>query len=351
MADFSDCPSYVQEFLFYMLTIRGRSARTVEAYHGDLRTFLRYIKCVKIDNSNVTDPEIFKACNVQNIPIEVLASLSLSDVYNYLNYVLTSRENSAKTRSRKTSSIRALFKYLTTKTQYLKDNPVKDLEVPAVKKSLPRYLTLEESLELLNGLNVNARSYQRDFCILTLFLNCGMRLSELVGINIGDIRFNKNGKNYVKLLGKGNKERIVYLNNACVEAIQAYEKVRKPTLNEAHKNAFFLSSRGTRITGRRVEQIVESCLSQCDLAGRGFSPHKLRHTAATLMYQHGHVDLLVLKEVLGHADLSTTEIYTHLSSVQKEQAANASPLASVAPKKQPELPKIKSKDKSNAKST
>lgn len=335
MANYQDCPEYLREFLFYLQTIRGRSKRTVDAYYIDLRTFLRYIKCVKIDYCNFEDSEIFDSRNIQDIPIDTIASITLTDVYEYLNYVANDRQNNAKTRSRKTSAIRSLFNYLTIKSNYLKENPVKNLEVPSIKKTVPRYLTLEQSLELLNGLDVNAPTYQRDFCILTLFLNCGMRLSELVGINVGDI---KKDAGTVRLLGKGNKERIVYLNDACKEALTAYEAVRTPSTKDAHKNALFLSSRGTRLSPRRVEQIVEKCLQECGLSGMGYSPHKLRHTAATLMYQHGHVDVLVLKEILGHANLSTTEIYTHLSSLQKEDAAKASPLAKVSPKVKPKVP-------------
>ena len=327
MSQFSDCPDYLQEFLFYLLTIKGRSARTVHAYYIDLRTFLRYIHCLKIDHIDCKDDAFFDSRPIHQIPITIIAALSLGDIYAFLNYTAGERENNAKTRSRKVSSIRAFFHYLTIKANYLKVNPVENLDIPSVKKSVPRYLTLEESLELLTHLETASASYERDFCILTLFLNCGMRLSELVGIHLYDIR-----ENTVRLLGKGNKERIVYLNDACLQAIAAYLPKRAEIKSIKDKDALFITTRGTRITPRRVEQIVELCLEKAGLAGRGYSPHKLRHTAATLMYQHGNVDIRILKEILGHVNLGTTEIYTHLSSRQMENAANSSPLARVLPK-------------------
>ena len=217
----------------------------------------------------------------------------------------------------------------------LKTNPVENLEVPSVRKSMPRYLTLEESLELLTHVDPASPSYERDFCIVTLFLNCGMRLSELVGINLYDIR-----DDTIKLLGKGNKERVIYLNDACRKALDAYLVKRKPAQGVKDRDALFLSSRGTRISPRRVEQIIEECLRNAGLSGQGYSPHKLRHTAATLMYQHGGVDIRVLKEILGHVSLSTTEIYTHVSDRQMEKAAKQSPLSGVAPKKRSKVPKV-----------
>lgn len=332
MADYDDCPKYLQEFLFYMQTIKGRSKKTVDGYYIDLRTFFRYLKCVKMEHIDPANTEQFDSRSITNIPIEVLGALSLGDIYGFLNYTAEDRENSAKTRSRKVSAIRALFQYLTVKSNYLKVNPVENLDVPTTKKTVPRYLTLEECLDLLTGMDPSSATYGRDYCMVTLFLNCGMRLSELVGINLQDIR--REDKT-LRLLGKGNKERIIYLNDACFQALDAHLASRKATSQEKHKNALFLSSRGTRITPRRVEQIMEGCFQQAGLGDRGYSPHKLRHTAATLMYQHGNVDIRVLKEILGHANLGTTEIYTHLSDRQMENAANSSPLARVAPRQNP----------------
>ena len=337
MADYQDCPDYLKEFLFYILTIRGRSKRTVDAYYIDLRTFLRYIKCVKIMKQDPDKQDDFSNIQIKDITIDDIASIVLSDVYAFLSFTANERDNNAKTRSRKVSSIRSFFRYLTVKSNYLKTNPVENLEVPSVKKSMPRYLTLEESLELLT--HIESSNYERDFCIVTLFLNCGMRLSELVGINLYDIR-----ENTIRLLGKGNKERMIYLNDACQNAISAYLAVRVPPNNEKHRDALFLSSRGTRITPRRVEQIIDDCLRQAGLEGQGYSPHKLRHTAATLMYQHGNVDIRVLKEILGHVSLSTTEIYTHVSDTQMENAAKSSPLSNVTPVKKKRTPKVSKSD-------
>lgn len=340
MNDYSNCPSYLSEFLFYMLTIRGRSPRTVDAYYIDLRTFLRYMKCKKLTHTDPNDQDAFRKISILDIPIATISEISLADVYGFLNYTATNRENNAKTRSRKVSSIRSLFQYLTVKSTYLKVNPIENLEVPATKKSMPRYLTLEESLELLVHIDPQSPRYERDYCMVTLFLNCGMRLSELCGINLCDIR-----DDTVKLLGKGNKERVIYINDACHKALDAYIRVRVPTQNEQYKNALFLTSRGTRISPRRVEQVIEACLKRAGLSGQGYSPHKLRHTAATLMYQHGDVDIRVLKEILGHVSLSTTEIYTHVSSRQMESAAQKSPLSGVSPAKRKRVPKI-SKERS-----
>ncbi|MBR5558662.1 MAG: tyrosine recombinase XerC [Oscillospiraceae bacterium] len=319
--DFSDCPQIAQDFLFYMMTIKGRSVRTVEAYHVDLRLYFRYLKCIKVLRSFSDDIESLRC---DDLDPNIILSASLSDAYAYLHYLQQQRDNSAATRSRKVSALKSFYKYLNTKTTLLKENPLKDLEVPSLKKSMPKYLTLEQSIQLLSVVDGPHRA--RDYCIITLLLNCGMRLSELVGINLQDIR-----EDTIKLLGKGNKERIIYINQACKTAIEDYLRVRETPIKEADKHALLLSGRNTRLTGRRVEQIVEENLKKAGLSGMGFSPHKLRHTAATLMYQHGNVDIRVLKELLGHANLGTTEIYTHVSNEQLEKAATASPLSDMKP--------------------
>jgi len=318
---YSDCPKELRDFLFYMLTIRGRSTKTVEAYYIDLRTFFRYI--LSVNDSRFYDV-LFEEIDISHITLDIIESITLSDVYAFLNYAADDRGNTSNTRSRKVSSIRSFYKYLTTTVSVLESNPVKHLEMPSIGKSLPKYLTLEESLDLLA--NVSTKFPERDYCIITLLINCGMRLSELVTISLDDIR-----DNTIRLIGKGNKERIVYLNDSCLFAIEQYLPVRAngSIKKESNGEALFLSRIGTRLTPRRVEQIVEECLRSAGLSGKGYSPHKLRHTAATLMYQHGNVDIRVLKELLGHKNLSTTEIYTHVSSTQLEQAAECSPLSRV----------------------
>jgi site-specific recombinase XerD len=314
-----ECPYYLNEYIFYMKVIKGRSERTIEAYYIDLRLFLRYIKLTKYNLPADADIETI---SIKDLPAEILKQITLNDAIEFLYYTSSERDNHAATRARKASSLKSFFNYLFKNTNLIDKNPVKDLELPSLKKALPKFLTLEESLELLN--NIKSSNPVRDYCIITLFLNCGMRLSELVGLNIKDINLNEKT---MRLLGKGNKERIIYINEACVDALKNYLKSRESSVKDP--NALFLSSRGTRINKRRVQQIVEECLKHANLDGKGISTHKLRHTAATLMYQHGNVDTLVLKEILGHKSIATTEIYTHLSDEKLKKAADSSPLANV----------------------
>ncbi|MFV0498143.1 MAG: tyrosine recombinase XerC [Candidatus Fimivivens sp.] len=315
-APFADCPMPLREFLSYILTIRGLSPRTVDAYYIELRTFLRFLKlyhCNKLNSENFTETAIIDVSN------EMICGISLADIYAYLNFAHTELGNSASARARKVSALSSFYRFLSTKTLYMTDNPIKNLDRPATKRTLPKYLTLDESSNLLEIADLNDNT--RDYCMLTLFLNCGMRLSELVAINHTDIR----DDHTLKLLGKGNKERIIYLNKACLDAISTYledsKKIRRKD------DALFVGQNGRRLSPRRVQQIIGVCLKNAGLAGKGYTPHKLRHTAATLMYQYGHVDVRILKEILGHANLNTTEIYTHVSNQQLEKAADSSPLA------------------------
>lgn len=318
-----NCPKLLRNFLFYMETIRGRSVKTVEAYYTDLHTFFCFMKTYKgFCDSNLSTKDM----DISDIDLEFIKSITLSDVYEYLNYTMSERENNAKTRARKVSSLRSFYKYLTTKANVLEENPIQELEIPALKKSLPKYLSLEQSLELLS--HVDSSSPKRDYCMITLFLNCGIRLSELVGLNLSSVHF---AAKTMTVLGKGNKERLLYLNNACIRSLEEYLKERSQIKSIKDKNALFLSSRGTRITARRVQQIIQRSLEQAGLAGQGFSTHKLRHTAATLLYQQGGVDIRVLQQMLGHVNLGTTEIYTHTSSQQLKEAAESSPLKDVRP--------------------
>ena len=315
---FNDAPKPLKDFLFYMLTIRGRSPKTVEAYYIDIRTFLRYIKYTTEGGGGLTFTEI----TIEDITIEKIRNVTLSDIYGFLNFTFSERGNIDKTRARKISSLRSFFTFLTSKEHLLEENPVKNLESPRVKRALPRHLNLEESLDLIQ--NINSTNTQRDLCIIVFFLNCGMRLAELIGINLEDI-----SENSVRLLGKGSKERVVYLNDACLYALEQYLLVRRHPIKKGEKNALFLSARGKRISRSRVQQIVDDAMRAAGLGDKGYSPHKLRHTAATLMYQHGGVDIRVLKEILGHTNLATTEIYTHVSNQQIEEAAAKSPLSGI----------------------
>lgn len=320
---FQNCPEILRQFLFYMQTIKGRSERTVLGYYIDLRTFFRFI-CLQ--KQLVPSDTPFDDIAIGAVDLAVIQSVTLTDVYEFLHYITAQRDNNPRTRSRKISSIKSFFHYLTNRAHLLEYNPMVDLEVPSVKKALPKYLTLEQSLELLQ--NVDGDYKERDYCILTLFLNCGMRLSELVGINVRDFK-----DNTVRLLGKGNKERIVYLNQACLAAVESYMAYRSShRISPTDQDAFFLNRNGKRLGARRVEQIVDENLKRAGLDRYGFSTHKLRHTAATMMYQYGNVDIKILQEILGHANLGTTEIYTHISNRQMQQAADSNPLASVRAK-------------------
>ena len=254
--------------------------------------------------------------------MQFLESVTLTDAYEYMTWLQRERGNQSAARARKVSSLKGFFKYLTTKKHYLKVNPIDELEAPKKKKALPKYLTLEQSIELLNA--VDGEYQARDYAILTLFLNCGLRVSEMSGLNYTDIR----NDNTLRVLGKGNKERIVYLNSACISAIQDYMKVR-PIDGVKDKKALFISRNHNRMSVKTIQAMVYKYLEKIGLNAHGYSCHKLRHTAATLMYQHGGVDVRVLKEVLGHENLATTEIYTHLSSEQLKHAADHNPLAKV----------------------
>lgn len=315
----AQAPPAIREFLGYLGTIRGKSPKTVEEYYLDLRTFFRY---VKLRRGLVAPGTEFEKIGISDVGLDLIRTIDLTQVFEYMNYLSTERGNSPVTRARKVSSLRSFFRYL-TKAGKLKEDPVQELETPKQKKSLPKYLTLEQSLDLLS--KVEGKTRERDFCILVLFLNCGMRLSELVGLNLTDLH---PGSSTIRITGKGNKERIVYLNEACQDAIRSYLAVR-PKEGLIDRNALFISGQRKRISPKTVQYLVKKYLAQIDLGGPGYSVHKLRHTAATLMYQHGHVDIRVLKDILGHANLGTTEIYTHLSSEQMAKASEANPLSHV----------------------
>lgn len=265
--------------------------------------------------------------SVRDIDLDYIRRIKALDIFEFMNFVADERNNMSSTRQRKSSSLKSFFQYLTVHEKLLSEDPTEQLTPPKAKKALPHFLSLEQSIELLHA--VDGPEAERDRCILTLFLNCGMRLSELVAINIRDVIQNNST---LRIIGKGNKERIVYLNQACMDAIQSYLVVR-PKDGVKDRDALFLSSRKTRISPKTVQFLVKKYLNKIGLSGPGYSVHKLRHTAATLMYRYGDVDIRVLQDILGHANLGTTEIYTHTSSSQMEEAINANPLAHVSEKK------------------
>ncbi|MEE0731290.1 MAG: tyrosine-type recombinase/integrase, partial [Oscillospiraceae bacterium] len=278
----AEMPFIVQQYALYLRNIRGLSAHTVDEYCMDLRTFFRFIKR---DRGLAGDENNLEAISVNDVDLDLIRSITTLDIFEFMNFVADSRNNMSSTRQRKSSSLKSFFKYLTVHEKLLMENPTENLTPPKKKKSLPHFLSLEQSIELLNA--VEGPDKERDYCILVLFLNCGMRLSELVGINISDVLHNNST---IRILGKGNKERIVYLNQACLEAIESYLKVR-PKDGVKDRNALFLSNRKTRISPKTVQFIVKKYLDKIGLSGPGYSVHKLRHTAATLMYRHGHVDI------------------------------------------------------------
>lgn len=318
--DRTQIPLFLSDYLTYLDVIRGKAKRTVTEYYNDICLFLRWLHCVNAQKSAADVGET----DIADLPFSEIEAVTVSVLYDYIRYLRDTRGNTPRSASRRLSAVRSLFKYLTKTKGMLKADPCQNLELPTVKKALPRFLTLEESQRMLHTAEEEKDSPEklRDYCIITLFLNCGFRLAELVGMNVSDVDF---FNRQIRVLGKGSKERIVYLNDACLSAIQDYLAKRENPPEEP--NALFLSRNHRRISRRRVQQIVENHLTAAGLGGRGLSTHKLRHTAATLMYQHGSADMLTLKEILGHQSISTTEIYTHLSSEKRQNAIDSNPLA------------------------
>ncbi|SEK19376.1 Site-specific recombinase XerD [Ruminococcus sp. YRD2003] len=315
----SENPEFLNDYLVHIKVVKMLSERTIQEYYLDTRLFLKYYCNLKNNSSdNIEDVDI------SGMTTADLRQITLSDIYNFIFYTADERHNADKARYRKLSALRSFFKYLTKSTHILSEDPTKDIEVPVPKQALPKFLSLNESLRLLAS--ADSTDSKRDYCILTLFLNCGMRLSELVGIDIRDIDFTEKR---LKVLGKGNKERMVYLNSACMDALNSYLEERTANKKAAAEPALFISNQNKRISKRRVQQIVENSLQEAGLDGKGITTHKLRHTAATLMYQYGDADVLTLKELLGHASVSTTEIYTHLSDDNVRSAVESNPLANV----------------------
>lgn len=318
--DFFRLPQLVQDYLTYVEAIKGHSSLSVIEYASDLRTYFRFmVKHKGLFPADTPDNEI----DLTIVDINFIKTITLNDTYTFLIYCKNERRNNEATRARRVVAIRRFFSYLSENLGLLPANPMKNLDAPKTKKSLPKYLTLDESKKLLSV--ISGKNKERDFAIVTLFLNCGMRLSELVSINYNDIK----SDGTIVITGKGNKERTIYLNQACIEAITAYMKVRPN--DKVKDRALFLSSRYQRINPRTVEMMVNKYIDMAGLGGRGLSVHKLRHTAATLMYQHGNVDVLVLKEILGHENLGTTEIYTHIQSDASKNAVDSNPLANSKP--------------------
>ena len=324
MIDRNNNPEYLNSFLDYSATILNKSPNSIKEYNYDIMSFLRFIKI----HFNMTNETELENIEIKDITMDTIKKITLNDIHAYLAYMTNTFHSKAATRARKASSIRIFFKYLTQKANLLEINPAQNLENPKLDRRLPKYLTLEDSQKLLK-ITANEdenRNAKRDFAIITLFLNCGMRLSELVGINTTDIDFSECK---MTVIGKGNKERTIYLNKACINAINDYMAIRPQGLKDAQNSdkALFLSERHTRISRRTVQHIVEKELHNAGLDAKQCSVHKLRHTAATLMYQYGQVDIRALQVLLGHESISTTEIYTHVENEQVRNAVESNPLA------------------------
>ena len=316
-----DNPEYLNSFLDYSITILNKSPNSVKEYNYDLAMFLKYMKI----HFKLTEETEFENITINDFDIETLKKITLDDIQSFISYIAINNNSKPATRARKISTIRIFFKYLSVKANLIDTNPAQNLETPKKEKRMPKYLTLEDSQKLLEvAENEDNRNKERDFAIITLFLNCGMRLSELVEINIKDIHFDDYK---MTVIGKGNKERTIYLNKSCINAINKYLEVR-PTdkIDYKSRDALFLSERRERISRRTVQHIVDKELKQAGLDTTKYSVHKLRHTAATLMYQYGEVDIRALQELLGHASISTTEIYTHVANEQVRNAVEKNPL-------------------------
>ena len=326
MRKYNDCPQILKEFLVYHETIKGQSPLTISEYYLDLRMFLRFIRLMRNDMPIKTELD---SIDIRSVDIAFLADIQTSDVFDFLSYLANDRTFvseggtqstgiSPTSRSRKLSAIKSFFKYLTVRTKLLQENPVADLDYPKIRKSLPKYLTMEQSASLLRS--VSGANEVRDYAILMLFLNCGIRRSELVGLNLTDIYEDR-----IRVIGKGNKERFVYFGTSCRKAIEAYLAERSKIVLSDNR-ALFGSRDRNRISVSAVHRLVKKALLQAGLDPDQFSAHKLRHTAATMMLSGG-VDVKTVQEVLGHENLNTTQIYTHIESTELKLAAEANPLS------------------------
>ena len=323
-------PECAIEFSQYMLVVKGRSKRTVEQYEIDLMIFFKFLKSKR--QGLPTSGEAFDELTIFELDYSFAESVTRAEVLEFLNFAAIGRDNQARTRARKLSTLKSFYKYYCGTVMRFKKNPTDNIDSPKIPKTLPKHLSAEESIELLRTVSsdIENKFKERDYCIITLFLNCGMRLSELVGINLGDI---DKEMTTLRVTGKGAKERIIYLNDACSSALISYLKTRDKEPLPGHKNALFISAQHKRISKQMVQSMVYKYLKTAGFDNRGLSVHKLRHTAATLMYQTGKVDIRVLKDILGHEQLNTTQIYTHISDAEMKRAMTANPLSDVTENK------------------
>ncbi len=315
----------LDEYENYMLAVLNRSDLTVKNYKGDIVIFFRYMK---IDKGLVPKNTDFHDIDISDIDLKFVSGIKTNDIFAYLIWLSREQNLNSASRSRKISSLRSFYKYCCVKKHLFENNPTLELENPKKNKRSPKYLTLEESQALINAAyNAPTQSNERDYCIVILFLNCGMRLAELRGINLSDIH-----GDILTVIGKGNKERTIYLNKSCVDAIDEWLKVRDSyKIKPEAKDALFISKKGLRLSEDMIQITIKNLLAQSGLDTKTYSVHKLRHTAATLMYKYGHVDLRSLQTILGHASVSTTQIYTHVDDDLLHQAVESNPLADFKP--------------------
>lgn len=309
-------PIILEDFLNYIETIKGKSENTTKEYFFDLRTLFRFLKLrYKLVDKSIPFDEI----NISDVDESIIQRVTLQDLYAFISFVDKDRNNKNHAKARKVASIRSFFKYLNTKVKIIDNNPALDLESPKTNVRHPVYLSLEEAENLLDSIDGTYK--ERDYAIIVLFLNCGLRLSELVSIDIDKIKGDT-----LTVVGKGNKERTIYLNDACIKAIEDYLLVR-PTEGVKTPNALFLSNRKSRISNKTVQYLVKKYIKDAGLDTKIYSTHKLRHTAATLMYKYGNVDIRALQQILGHENVSTTQIYTHIDDERLRKAVKSNPLS------------------------
>ncbi|AWI05186.1 tyrosine recombinase XerC [Clostridium drakei] len=312
-------PQSLIDFLNYLETIKGKSQNTIKGYKIDLTMFFRFLKIYKgLINDETLD---FEEIPIGDIDNSLLRKITLADLYAFLSFLEKYRKNSAYARARKVATLKSFFKFLSSRAKVIDENPAVDLESPKISKRNPTYLTLNESKSLLKA--ISGRNKERDYCIITLFLNCGLRLSELCSINISNIK-----GDILTVIGKGNKERTVYLNKACVKALNNYLKIRNENIDKIiDKDFLFISKNHTKMSKRAVEVMLKKHLINAELDSEKYTPHKLRHTAATLMYKYGNVDIRSLQKILGHENISTTQIYTHVDDEKLRDAVKLNPLS------------------------
>lgn len=306
-------PKYIHDFLVYLTAIKGKSQRTRKEYEYDLMLFIRFIK------ANTSGEAIEKIDNEAIFTIEEMREVSLEDMYAFLEYCELQRGNGAASRSRKVATLKSFFHYLKTKRRLIEENPTDELEAPKISRRQPIYLNVEESKQFLEGVAFS-RHYERDYCMMTFLLNLGIRVSELCGLNITSIH-----DEILTVRGKGDKERNLFLNEQCMRTLAAYLPVREAVVHNTAQQALFVSQQGSRLTRQSISKLVRKINDASGLKKANLSPHKLRHTSATLLYKSG-ADIRSLQQILGHSNISTTQIYTHIENKEIQRVISEHPL-------------------------